>query len=167
MLSPPPWVCSKVSAAWMLVQHQCPTLAPAALVGTMGRCLGFPGVAPKPHLPLPAPCPAFPRPNRGNAAPATWFAWSWKCKTCNTGLLLLAAPFSVPLLRGDLRALISALFQGRPLRRGWEPLGPVSTVSCPPAAVSASTAQGGYVIKNIKQQFLFAKIYVLEKKKLK
>lgn len=34
----------------------------------------------------------------------------------------------------------------------------------PTLNASAPTAQGGYVIKNIKQQLLFTKIYVLERK---
>ena len=158
--------CSKVNAAWMLAQRQCLPSPLAALVGTTGRCLGFPRAAPKPCLPLPAPRPAFSRPNPGNAAPATWFAWSWKWQTCNLGVLLLAAPFSVRLPRGDPRALISALFQGKPPQRGWEPLGPVGTASRPPAATSAPAARGGQVVKNIKQQFLFTKIYVLERKEI-
>lgn len=89
-----------------------PTLALATLVGRMGRCLGFPRVAPKPHLPLPAPHPAYPQ------------AKSWQYGThhfvCmelerqNMEMLLLDAMFSVPLPWGDPRALISSLYQGKP-----------------------------------------------------
>lgn len=121
--------CSEASAAWMLAQRRCPPSPWPPWWEQPGDAWVFPERLPNPLCPclplvrlfpgqiLPTQHPPLGLRGTGRAKAAIWGCSSW-------------LPSSVsPLPRGEPRFW---LFQGRSLRRGWEPLGPAGTASHPP-----------------------------------